>query len=468
MLSRHTLLYMLSRGIPGLVNLAALSLYTRHLTPDEYGLYATIIAAVFLANSVLFAWIRVGSIRFYAIYQGEQEKFLSTIGVVFLVLVLCTGAVGLALWLLPWLQVSPKGMWSLALLLLWSNAWHELNLELCRARLSPGTYGVSTITKAILALGIGLILVHMGWGPKGLIIGLIAATLMGWSVTGAAFWQRVRLRYFDRQLFLRLFKYSIPFAVTSGMAYILFSLDRFLLSWLAGNAQTGVYSVAYDLAQQSLILLMTAVNLAAYPIVVSKLESAGITAARRQLAKNMEALCLIGLPAAVALAILAPNVVRVLLGSSFQQEGAQIVPRIAIAAFLLGLKSYYADVAFYLSQKTVRQVWSPAISILVSIPLNYWWIPRDGVVGAANTAIVVNGLALLLSWLIGRRVFALPIPKIPIMKIVGAAALMGVVLWPLADYQGMGALFLQVIIGLVTYCIVIYLLNFNRYGGSPT
>lgn len=54
MLLRHSALYTLARGLPGLINFAALAVYTRLLGPEEYGRYALVIAAVGLANAVLF------------------------------------------------------------------------------------------------------------------------------------------------------------------------------------------------------------------------------------------------------------------------------------------------------------------------------------------------------------------------------------------------------------------------------
>jgi hypothetical protein len=48
---RHTTMYLTAQGLPGLVNLGAISIYSRLLGADEYGRYVFIIASVGLGNS---------------------------------------------------------------------------------------------------------------------------------------------------------------------------------------------------------------------------------------------------------------------------------------------------------------------------------------------------------------------------------------------------------------------------------
>jgi O-antigen/teichoic acid export membrane protein len=64
MLWRHSALYLLARGLPGVVSLAAIAVYTRLLGADEYGRYALVIAGVGLGNKLVFEWLRLSLLRF--------------------------------------------------------------------------------------------------------------------------------------------------------------------------------------------------------------------------------------------------------------------------------------------------------------------------------------------------------------------------------------------------------------------
>jgi len=55
MLLRHSALYLLARGVPGIVNFLAVPIYTRVLSPDEYGRYALVIAGVGLVQRNIFS-----------------------------------------------------------------------------------------------------------------------------------------------------------------------------------------------------------------------------------------------------------------------------------------------------------------------------------------------------------------------------------------------------------------------------
>ena len=55
MLLRHSALYLLARGVPGLVNFFAIAIYTRMLSPEEYGRYALVVAGVGLFNVNFFS-----------------------------------------------------------------------------------------------------------------------------------------------------------------------------------------------------------------------------------------------------------------------------------------------------------------------------------------------------------------------------------------------------------------------------
>ncbi len=178
MLFKHTAYYFLARGLPGIINFLALSVYTRLLMPEEYGRYALVIATVSLVGSVLFQWIVMGLLRFFPHDAGHEERLLSTILAAYLVMVAGSGGIGTVVYGLlepgPWRAIMP-----VALLLLWVQAWFEINLQLLASRSEPIRYGALAGTRAILALAVGGCLAWVGFGSAG-------------AVMGACLWRRCR------------------------------------------------------------------------------------------------------------------------------------------------------------------------------------------------------------------------------------------------------------------------------------
>jgi O-antigen/teichoic acid export membrane protein len=457
MLWQHGVLYLLARGVPGVISLFAIAVYTRLLAPEDYGHYALVIAGVGLANKLAFEWLRLGLLRFAPAMREQQDRLLATIAASFLGLVVSTAALGAVAFTLT----DPQSRWLIAagVSLLWVQALFDLQLERARSQLLPKRYGLMAMTRACLALAFGVLLVLVGFGALGLLLalmlGMVVALIRPLTVEA----RQLRLRLFDPALLASLSRYGGPLAVTAALSFIIGSSDRFLIGWLLSDAAVGRYAVAYDVTSASIGLLLMIVNLAAYPLVIRAFEDHGVERARQQLVASSTALLAIGVPAVVGLIVLARPLAGVLLGAEFQADAAVLIPLIAIAVLLRDLKAYYFDLAFHLGRNTTGQIWVTLAGAGVSIGLNLWLIPRYGLVGAASANISAYAVALMLSWILGRRVFALPRPSIDSLKIAAAAVVMGGVVWLLADATGAVALVVQVTAGAVVYAILMCILN---------
>jgi O-antigen/teichoic acid export membrane protein len=462
MLLRHSAIYLLARGLPGLINLAALAVFTRLVSPEEYGKYVLVVAGASFANSMLFQWLRLGVLRFFPSYDNEAKariRFLSSVAVAYLGLVIFTGilAVPVSLWM-PSFGV-PRELWFLGIGLLWAQAWFELNLELIRVSLAPSQYGFLAITKTAVALLAGGALAYGGWGGTGLIVGLLVGTLLPGLGVLQKEWRNVSLGLTDRILITKVARYGLPLTASFALNVIIFSAGRFMLGWFKGSQAVGVYAAAYDLTQHTIILLMMVVNLAAYPLAIHALEERGVKAAQNQLRQNSIMLFAIAFPAAVGLALVGENVAHLVLGAEFRDFAGLIIPWVAFAALIQGIKAYYLDLAFQLGERTIMQIWPVFAAAILNVVLNIWWIPIWDVKGAALAALLSYAAGLILSWRLGRRIFPLPFPRVDFFKIVLATLCMATGIWPVLSCQGLVALLGQMVLGGGIYGLMLWILN---------
>ena len=65
--------------------------------------------------------------------------------------------------------------------------------------------------------------------------------------------------------------------MTVALSFVIDSSDRFLLGWLLIDAAVGQYAVAFDLTSFSIGLLLTIVNLAAYPLMIRALRNTALS-----------------------------------------------------------------------------------------------------------------------------------------------------------------------------------------------
>lgn len=458
MLIRHTLIYSTGRVATGLLNLAIVALYTRLLTPAQYGRYALVVAGVGLVSSVAFQWLQAAARRFFAAYDQRRDAFFSTLRTAYLRIagaVLLVAVVAAVVWPDP----RARTLIGLGTILLLAQAWFELNLEVVMAALAAVRYSALSLARTALALVGGGALAYLGLGAPGVLVGAIVGYLVAGGVATRRQWRGRSLGRGDVAIMGEFMRYGLPLTATLALAFVVSSSDRVLLGWLRGTADVGTYGAAYDLTFQGLTALMMLVNLSGFPLAVRALESRGLEAAREQLTKHAILLVALAMPATVGLVLLAPNVAVVLFGAAYREPAARLIPWLAAAAFLSGVKALYFDLSFQLGRATMKQVWATGGAVVVNLALNFLWIPRFGPLGAAWASVAAFLVGGALSVLLGRAVLPMPVPAGQWARIAAASTLMVLVLVPLASSRGEAALTLQVLTGATAYLAAALLLN---------
>jgi O-antigen/teichoic acid export membrane protein len=462
MLLRHSAYYFLARGLPGLFGFAALAVYTRLLAPDEFGRYALLIAGVGLVNVIVFQWLRLVAARFLQSH-ASPGPFLGGIQAQFYLLAAAVSLFGLIL-----AFVWPDPVWqrllALAVPLLVTQAGLELSLVIASARLEPGRYGFMLGSKAVIALIVGALLAWIGLGAAAPVWGLILGQIAALMLFGRYVWRGARPRWPNPNEHRRQLRYGLPLIVTFALAWVISGSDRLLLAWLLDEDAVGYYSAGYDLAFQSLTLLLTIINTAAYPLAVKALEKSGAEQACRQLARNGEVIMAAALAGAAGLVVLAPSILALLIGEDFRPGAAAILPIIAVAAALSGIKAYHFDIAFHLGEQSRTLVWVSGVAAVANIALNVALIPVFGITGAAWATLGAYAMALAMSAVAGRRAFAMP-PATPLLVKGGMVALvaaLGLGLPSILGVEGLWVLPAGLLLGGLTVLSAAFLLDLGE------
>lgn len=430
MLLRHSAYYLLARGVPGVVNFAALAVYTRLLAPEEFGRYALVLAGVGLVNVIVFQWLRLVLARFLSAYREDPQRFLAGILALFLTLAVAVTGLG-ALLAVGWPDPIWRRLLALAVPLLLVQAWFELNLSLAQARIEPVWYGKLLGSKAVLSLAIGGVLAWIGLGAAAPLTGLLAAYLTAFLLFAFVAWRGISPRWPEAIVLRKQLSYGLPLTVTFALAWVVSGSDRLLLAWLIDERSVGVYAAGYDLSFQSLTLLLTIINTAAYPLAVNALEKDGLIEARKQLKQNGELIMAAALAGGTGLMVLGPNIVNLLIGPEFRSEALQILPWVAAASALAGIKAYHFDIAFHLGRNSRWLVVTGGTAAITNLILNLLLIPVYGILGAAWATLGAFVIALLTSVGLGRYAFTMPaiLPLVAkgfvVALVVGLAAWLG-------------------------------------------
>jgi len=122
----------------------------------------------------------------------------------------------------------------------------------------------------------------------------------------------------------------------------------------------------------------------------------------------------------------------------------------AVGSDLAGNSILMIIAAICAAKKTITSVKIAAFIGVTNFILNYLLIPTMNIKGAAIATLLSFALGCIVSAIVGRRYFAMPLPFKDLLKIIVASLFMTACMWNLIDLRGVGWLAVQLIVGIVS------------------
>lgn len=283
----------------------------------------------------------------------------------------------------------------------------------------------------IVFVVLGTILLVVGAGYIGLLLASLGGVLAMGLASAYVVSRVLRLR-FERpnpRRWWSLLKGGFPFGVKGVADRFARRFDTVFMSFVLTEAAVGWYNVPYNLITM-MMLLAHSLSLSMYPTMVKEYDS-GRGSIQGTVQRALRYLLLISLPLAVGGMLLADRIIVLLYG----QEFAPAIPVMQVMVWLLP-SMFLAEIlgctnsTMHLEKKAAV---ANVVKALIGVALNVALIPRLGVVGAA--------IAMLVTWLSSNVMGSIIIGPVmlfkgnigPLLRVVGAGALMGGVVWLMRD-----------------------------------
>jgi len=449
MLLKHSALYTFGQIIPGLVSLISISIFTRLAEPSAYGQYAVVLGIAMSVSAITFAWVRVGFLRFSSRGGGRRKLFLG-MGIRLL------GTLGLALMLLAILADIIFGSFSFIyneaiVLCAFALAFNEFLLTFLQTKLLVSRNIVVNVCRALSFLAITSFLLSRNLEVYAFVWGFTVSHFVAASVTLSFHWREILSGRASMTAGKTLLKFGWPTSVKGSISVIAQYADRFFILTMINATAAGVYAVAFDLTRQTLFLLINAIAMAGIPLIMKLVDQTDKTAAHLQIQKYAVVLIGISVPAFLGLCFVGENVISLIVGAEFREDAHLLVIFAGAATLLQGIRVFLTDLVFEIVKKPSRQLPVAVIVVCVSILANLILIPPFGVIGAGTAAVLSTGSALIVSSVLGRRLFRLSLPIGELAKVALACALMAMALFLVRDLTGIAGLVIQVALGASVY-----------------
>ena len=458
---RGVLGYLPVQAVQGLAGLGAVVVFTRLLSPADYGAYALGFSVATLVGTCAFIWLEAAMARFFAAEaQGDDRAALfATVYRTFAVLSVVAPAAAVAFALgAP----APAGVrWAVAAGVgsTVTRSLLKLAQERRRAAGEVRSYALLDMGQTLGAFALGAAGAAAGLGGAAPLLGAGVTSLVLVALTLPGELRTARAGRFDRARLGRYAAYGVPISLSLVLALVLATTDRFVLAAFTDEATVGAYHAGYSLSNRTLDVLFIWLGMAGGPAAVAALERGGPEALRRTAREQASLMALLALPAAAGLALVASPLAEVMVGPALRAGAAQVTPWIALSGLLGGATTYYFHTAFTLGRRTGRLLAAMAVPAAANVALNLLLTPRFGLQGAVIATAASYALGLLASALLGRRVLALPIPWTALGRAALATAAMTIAVLRLPSMGGAAELALKAATGAAVYALAAFALD---------
>jgi O-antigen/teichoic acid export membrane protein len=427
------------------IAVALLPLYTRYLTPKDYGAAEILFAAVVTASIIVRFGLIEAILRFYYLDEEDPRRvvkttfaglfWLSTLGA--LVALPLAGPLSEAL-LDP--KELPAGVSGAELIRiatggLWVLTMWEFMLTLFRLDERARAYFTTTILNVLAAIALTVILVvGLEEGARGLLVGSYASGGAFVLVLVALQWRRLSL-WPEPALLRRLFRFGLPTMPAEVSLYALNFADRLIIVRSLGLREAGLYSLGVKFAQ-AVNVLVRGFQLAWPPLAYSIRDDGE---ARRVYATVVTLFVAACAWVVAGMWLFSRWIVRALADPKFF-DSFEVIGLVSTAVTLYAL---YLVLVVILGRTGRTEFNLPAAvgALVVNVVLNLVLVPPLGIVGAGLALVASYLVVLVLMYGFTQRLFPVPYEWGRLLRVtLIVAALVGLAELLVATHGAVGLL----------------------------
>jgi O-antigen/teichoic acid export membrane protein len=418
--SKETIIYGLGSAASSIVSFFLIPLYTKFLSPEEYGYLAVLAVVQTLVEITAVFGLSSGLFRYFLMAENEEEKKT--------VLMTCVGMQAAAIVVvgaltLPFssaLSISLFGTESFSTNLAFASltglfaAFGNLFYSILRAEQKSVRFAVLQVIKIVLLASTNIYLVavlHLNY--SGIVLGNMLVFMVLSILVPLSFVQELKFTFSSRYV-PKLLRFVYPIYLVNIFFYVVNLSDRFFLNHYTSPHEVGVYSLGYKIGTAVMALLISPFSTAIVPYALSIAKQENF---RWAFAKIIKYFFLLAVYISLGIFLFSPEIIRVVSNPSYA-DASQVVGLILLSSLFYGLY-YSVSIAIDIVEKTRLATVVVFCGAIVSLGLNFYAVPRIGMVGSAVASCVSNGVLLVLMYYVAQKNLPLQYEYTAFLKLIG-------------------------------------------------
>lgn len=282
----------------------------------------------------------------------------------------------------------------------------QILLSLWQMQNKPVSYAALSMTQSVLNAGLSLLfIVSYGLGWKGRISAQVIAGFLLTFISIFILFKQKWVSFTPNKAFMiNAVSFGLPLIPHALASWATDMINRVFITNLVGVAETGIFSVGYQIGM-IISILETSFIQAWIPYLYSQLKENSLEI-RRKLVKMTYIYCLGLAILALMLSFSAKFLMPIFVGDKFLVAQKYII-WIAFGYSFSGMYKMMAGYFFFFEKTRVLAIIT-TVSSLVNIALTYYMVLKFGAIGAAYSSTCNYFITFVLTWSMVNKVNKMP------------------------------------------------------------
>ena len=396
--------------MPQAIGFILLPIYSRYLSPSDYGIVSSMqvvsgILAVFLTLA-----INNSVYRLYFDYKTDNDKkdYLGTVSIsIFFISLIIVALLFLFKDVVVQLfkEIAFYPYYVYAISTAYFTVYSLIPKIYLQINKKAGKFVLVSLLQFFLSTAMILYFVIVeDEGAEGMLKGTLLATIFMLPLYLYISYKAINLTFKSR-IFKETLSFSLPMTPALLSAWILNLSDRIFIERHFNLHDVGIYSMGYKIG--SLVLVFaSAFSLAYNPIFYKLANSKDQELAKVKLAKYNHLYVLILLILIFLISLFSREAIQLLLDPKYF-EAHKIIPIIAFSCFV-SQAAGLLNLSIYQDKKTVQMMYLIVGSAVSNIFLNFLLVPKFGAFGAAFATVLSFVLLFIVEYSYSKKCYFIP------------------------------------------------------------
>ncbi|MBE7434431.1 MAG: oligosaccharide flippase family protein [Anaerolineales bacterium] len=437
-------------------------IYTRILSPSDYGFLDLVIVFATLVNLTIPLQISQGLAYFYGKENVLERKKKYSSSALWFTIASYSCFVLLFVFQADQISIIIMGSraWQtsaqLGILYIWSNGIYFLVQNQFRWELRSRQYVVVNLIMNIVTTGASLWLAFgCEMGLEGVIIGKFIGNLVG--IGFSIYWLRESYLFqIDIKILQELLVFSLPLVIAGISVWANLYIDRLMINAILTIKEVGIYGIGNRFSNLA-STAMIGFQLALPPLIYNHYQAEETP---RHISKILNVYLAFALTIFMILALFINDILRLMTTKPFY-GAADLIIYLVPAAFLGQM--YIFSPGLVISKKTNMIGYINLGGAIINLGLNLFLIPYFGVKGAAIATLLSNFFIFIALMSLGQKYYRIPYEWRSVIVMVATASIIIVTIPNLLPAVYLMALVIKLLgIGLFIFALNIFkVINFK-------